>query len=127
MYSPPEWVVNKKYYGEMLTVWSLGILLYDLVQGDIPFNSDQDIFSGNLIFRTEISQQCKDLIRACLTVCPWERVGLDQVVHHPWLRQGGEVESQDPQHKPPGHHGTYQLAVPININAANILNGIIAS
>ena len=92
VYSPPEWIVNRKYYGDKLTAWSLGILLYDLVCGDIPFESDQAICSGQLHFITKVSYQCKDLIQACLRVCPWERIGLEQIRNHPWMN----ATQQDP-------------------------------
>ena len=84
--------MNRKYYGEKLTVWSLGILLYDLVCGDIPFESDESICSGQLHFIKKVSHQCKDLIRACLTVCPWERIGLGQILSHAWMSDNQNQE-----------------------------------
>jgi serine/threonine protein kinase len=89
--------VNRKYYGDKLTAWSLGILLYDLVCGDIPFESDQAICSGQLHFITKVSYQCKDLIQACLRVCPWDRIGLEQIRGHPWMNatQHDPLEQDD--------------------------------
>ena len=86
VYSPPEWIVNGEYFANPATVWSLGILLYDMVCGDIPFEKDEEIVKAELIFRQEVSQECKDLIASCLTVKQEDRIGLESLLSHPWLQ-----------------------------------------
>jgi len=85
VYSPPEWIQTGRYEGEGATVWSLGILLYDMVCGDIPFETDDQICSGELKFSFLVSDQCRELIRKCLQVDVKERVKLNDVLSHPWL------------------------------------------
>ena len=91
VYSPPEWINSGAYTAEALTVWSLGILLYDMVCGDIPFESDHEISTARLVWfkQLSLSNQVKDLISGCLTLDPAKRLTLDEVQDHPWLR--GEI------------------------------------
>ena len=42
-YYPPEWFIKKSYDGDQLTVWSVGILLYSVICGHLPFRSPKDI------------------------------------------------------------------------------------
>lgn len=97
MYSPPEWIKFRRYRGDGLTVWSLGILLYDMVCGDIPFETDAQIKLAHLTFRPELrlSKDAIDCIKRCLTVSQNERITLAQLQQHPWVKETGSENSDN--------------------------------
>ena len=88
-YTPPEWIVHEKYMGVPATVWSLGILLYVMLFGDVPFVENDEIVNAFLDLPTDYqltSEQCRDLIQTLLEPDPSKRPSLEQILSHPWLR-----------------------------------------
>jgi len=87
VYSPPEWIKYRRYKADGLTVWSLGILLYDMLCGDVPYETDEQIMAANLFWHPhlKISKEAKHVVRMCLNPDPEKRITLAQLLNHQWF------------------------------------------
>ncbi|XP_036417220.1 serine/threonine-protein kinase pim-2-like [Colossoma macropomum] len=85
-YCPPEFLLKGRYHAKPATVWSLGVLLFRVVYGNLPFTEEEDIVDGLLYFKDGLSNECCNLIRWCLQYNPTRRPNLQQIKQHDWFR-----------------------------------------
>ena len=84
--APPEYFQSQKYTADGLYVWSLGLILYELLFNKNPFNSPRDVVNAPLIMPPHKQRLSLDVI----TFLNWllaksKRITLQQVAHHPWI------------------------------------------
>ncbi|XP_063991407.1 testis-specific serine/threonine-protein kinase 1 [Diachasmimorpha longicaudata] len=95
-YAAPEIVSGTPYNPKLADVWSLGIILYIMLNGRMPFNDEnptkllRDQMSKNWVFRSRIqetvSSTAKNVVRHILEPDITQRFTLDKVLSHEWVR-----------------------------------------
>ncbi|XP_039273118.2 uncharacterized protein LOC120347280 [Styela clava] len=90
-YYPPEWYLYKQYSGESATVWSIGVLLYSLLCGTLPFRSSKDIINKELTkYPTDVSRTAKHLIGQAVQKNYRDRPDLKGILSHPWFKSSSD-------------------------------------
>ncbi|XP_060532672.1 serine/threonine-protein kinase SIK3 isoform X2 [Cylas formicarius] len=90
-YAAPELFLGLKYDGPKADVWSLGVVIYVLVCGSLPFDGPtlqalrNVVIEGKFRIPYFMSQDCEHLIRHMLVVDPEKRLTVTQILKHRWL------------------------------------------
>ncbi|KAJ5084286.1 hypothetical protein NUU61_008865 [Penicillium alfredii] len=92
-YLPPEMLhtgPNENFYGEKVDLWSLGVLTYEFLVGEAPFEdtpvmTQRRIKRGDMSVPSFVSPEAKDLIKKLLILDPEKRIPLDDIHRHPWI------------------------------------------
>lgn len=91
-YMAPE-IIDNVGYDKKVDIWSLGILLYELLHGHSPFRGDtpsivfKNIKAGAVKFGSEVSSEAKDLITGILKKDPKQRLSIEQILNHPLFKK----------------------------------------
>ncbi|XP_055729234.1 MAP/microtubule affinity-regulating kinase 3-like isoform X3 [Salvelinus fontinalis] len=108
-YAAPELFQGKKYDGPEVDVWSLGVILYTLVSGSLPFDGQnlkelrERVLRGKYRIPFYMSTDCENLLKRFLVLNPAKRgtlevreEGQNQIMKDRWINAGCEEEEMKP-------------------------------
>uniref|UniRef100_A0A8C7Y1M4 non-specific serine/threonine protein kinase n=1 Tax=Oryzias sinensis TaxID=183150 RepID=A0A8C7Y1M4_9TELE len=105
-YAAPELFQGKKYDGPEVDVWSLGVILYTLVSGSLPFDGQnlkelrERVLRGKYRIPFYMSTDCENLLKKFLILNPSKRGSLEQIMRDRWMNVGYEEEELKPYIEP---------------------------
>jgi 5'-AMP-activated protein kinase catalytic alpha subunit len=91
-YAAPEMLSCNCYNGMKADIWSIGIVLFAMVCGFLPFDEKNDdrlfkmIKEGKYNLPTFLSHNVKDLIKRILITDPKRRLSFEAIKNHPWFK-----------------------------------------
>uniref|UniRef100_A0A3P8W2R0 MAP/microtubule affinity-regulating kinase 3 n=1 Tax=Cynoglossus semilaevis TaxID=244447 RepID=A0A3P8W2R0_CYNSE len=105
-YAAPELFQGKKYDGPEVDVWSLGVILYTLVSGSLPFDGQnlkelrERVLRGKYRIPFYMSTDCENLLKRFLVLNPSKRGTLEQIMKDRWINTGFDEEELKPYTEP---------------------------
>ena len=93
-YVAPE-VLEQRGYGKLADLWSVGVILFLLLRGQLPFDGStkEEIIRQTTVAALPLSDdvwcttsaEARDLVQLLLKKDPRERISAQQVLEHPWI------------------------------------------
>ncbi|VDK85701.1 unnamed protein product [Litomosoides sigmodontis] len=105
-YAAPELFQGKKYDGPEVDVWSLGVILYTLVSGSLPFDGQnlkelrERVLRGKYRIPFYMSTDCENLLKKFLVLNPARRGTLGAIMKDRWMNIGYEDDELKPYLEP---------------------------
>ncbi|KAK3930764.1 Serine/threonine-protein kinase MARK2 [Frankliniella fusca] len=105
-YAAPELFQGKKYDGPEVDVWSLGVILYTLVSGSLPFDGTtlrelrERVLRGKYRIPFYMSTDCENLLKKFLVLNPAKRASLETIMKDKWMNLGYEEDELKPYLEP---------------------------
>uniref|UniRef100_A0A672HWD1 MAP/microtubule affinity-regulating kinase 3 n=1 Tax=Salarias fasciatus TaxID=181472 RepID=A0A672HWD1_SALFA len=105
-YAAPELFQGKKYDGPEVDIWSLGVILYTLVSGSLPFDGQnlkelrERVLRGKYRVPFYMSTDCEGILRRFLVLNPTKRCSLEQIMRDKWINVGYDSEELKPYIEP---------------------------
>lgn len=91
VYAPPEYLKCNQIFPLPFTVWTLGVLLFDMLTGNIPFDNDKQTVGLSHIWpknpKEELFQQAKQLTNLCLDKNHKTRIEFSELLVHPFIKK----------------------------------------
>lgn len=92
-YAAPELFQGRRYTGPEVDIWSLGVILYVLTTGCLPFDGKnlqemrESVCRGKYRIPFYLSDTCEKLLRKFLIRDPYKRSTLDMLIDDPWINE----------------------------------------
>ncbi|XP_074603308.1 MAP/microtubule affinity-regulating kinase 3-like isoform X1 [Brevipalpus obovatus] len=105
-YAAPELFQGKKYDGPEVDVWSLGVILYTLVSGSLPFDGQnlkelrERVLRGKYRIPFYMSTDCENLLKKFLVLNPTKRASLETIMKDKWMNIGYDDDDLKPYSEP---------------------------
>ena len=99
-YAAPEMIAGRRYQGLPADIWSLGIILYAMSCGYLPFEDPntgklyKKILNCDYLIPGFISPLCKDMIKKVLNTEPTTRPKGPDIRKHDWYQLIESVEME---------------------------------
>ncbi|CAH1791800.1 unnamed protein product [Owenia fusiformis] len=121
-YAAPELFQGKKYDGPEVDVWSLGVILYTLVSGSLPFDGQnlkelrERVLRGKYRIPFYMSTDCENLLKKFLVLNPAKRSALENIMKDKWMNIGYEDDDLRPFIEPtPDFNDSVRIEIMLNM------------
>ena len=103
-YAPPEVINNEEYDGKACDIWSIGVVLFTMITGSLPWREMNQTSLFVLIQNCDytvprwVSPEARDLIKRLMAPNPADRPQADQIPLHPWFTLDPDLQNEISNH-----------------------------